>query len=42
MQKSKSLNKIDSLDLKEEKKNEAMRLSYSLEFDIRELKEQVF
>ncbi len=42
MQKSKSLTRIDSLDLKEEKSNEAMKLSYSLEFDIRELKEQVF
>ena len=41
MQRSKSMTKIDSLDLNE-KSNEAMRLSHSLEFDIKELKEQVF
>ncbi len=35
------MTKIDSLDLNE-KSNEAMRLSHSLEFDIKELKEQVF
>ena len=41
MQRSKSMTRIDSLDLNE-KSNEAMRLSHSLEFDIKELKEKVF
>ena len=36
------MTKIDTLNLEEEKSNEAMRLSHSLEFEIRELKEQVF
>ena len=35
------MTRIDSLDLNE-KSNEAMRLSHSLEFDIKELKEKVF
>ena len=41
MQRSKSMTRIDSSDLNE-KSNEAMRLSHSLEFDIKELKEKVF
>ncbi len=40
MLKSKSLTEIDSLNLNE-KRNEAMRLSNSLEWEIRDLKEQV-
>ncbi len=42
MQKSKSLTGINSLHLIEDKRNEAMRLSNSLEWDIKELKEKVF
>jgi len=36
------MTKIDTLNLDVEKKNEAMKLSHSLEFDIKELKEKVF